>query len=71
MYFADRITRVWSQIVVLLLILDQAYIGQEIGHVIHPPMKVIIIKGLKIVINYTFKRYNSEFCVITGRKPSS
>jgi hypothetical protein len=25
---------------VVLLISDQAYVGQEMGHVIHPPMKV-------------------------------
>ena len=44
MYFIDRIARVRSQIVeLLLLILDQAYVGQEMGHVIHPPMKVTII----------------------------
>jgi hypothetical protein len=57
--------------VVLLLILDQAYVGQEMGHVIHPPMKVIITKGSKIATNRAFERCNSEFCVIIGRKPSS
>jgi hypothetical protein len=55
---------------VLLLILNQAYIGQEIGHIIHPPIKVIITKGLKITINRAFKRYNSEFYIIIGQKPS-
>jgi hypothetical protein len=56
---------------VVLLISDQAYVGQEMGHVIHPPMKVIIIKGSKIATNRAFERCNSEFCVITGRKPGS
>jgi hypothetical protein len=53
----------------VLLISDRAYIGQEMGHVIHPPIKVII-KGLKIATNRAFKRCNSEFYIITGRKPS-
>jgi hypothetical protein len=54
----------------VLLISDRAYIGQEMGHVIHPPMKVTT-KGSKIATNRAFERCNSEFCVITGRKPSS
>jgi hypothetical protein len=47
-----------------------SFIGQEIGYIIHPLIKVIIIKGLKITINRAFKYYNSEFYIITGRKPS-